>query len=209
MTTISGYLVAEEADWQIPAYAQNMLWMQQDAHAAQTHGPRGAFTLDVPGEGVAAMQLVWGAAGGPPLTVWHRPEIEAPFVVGWQGTVKIGGFVERLHALTVRGLALVVAEVEGSLLPAHYRRLPTLVQMQSVPFIRQDADAQPLTRDHVYTFIAGTDTIQAEYLHHAMISELALDCYATLAPQKGQWYEVVGLPLLLEAVTLLAPGVTR
>jgi hypothetical protein len=205
MTTITGDLVAEESGWRIPTYAQDMLWMQQGAHAAQTSGPRGAFSLDVPGDGTEPMTLVWGTAGGPPLTVWYRPDTEAPFTVGWQGVVCVGGFVERLHVLEMHDLELIVVEIEGGLLPPQYRRLPTLVQMRGAPFARQE-DAHPITPDAAYTFIMEADSIYAEYLHHAMVSELAVDCFGTLGPQKGRWHEIVGLPLLLDTVSLLAPG---
>jgi hypothetical protein len=206
MTTIAGHLVAEESAWRIPAYAQDMLWMQQGAHAARTSGTRGAFSLDVPGDGTEAMFLVWGTADGPPLTVWHRPDTGAPFTVGWQGAVSVGGFIERLHVVEARGLELVIAEVEGGLLPPSYRRLPTLVQMQTAPFTRQGSDDPPLMRDFAYTFLAAAESVYAEYLHHALVSELAVDCFAVLGPQKGRWHEIVGLPLLLESVSLLAPG---
>jgi hypothetical protein len=205
-TTIVGHLVAEETDWRIPAYAQNMLWMQQGEHAAQVSGARGAFSLDVPGDGKGALHIVWGTAGGPPLTIWFRPDTEAPFVVGWQGAVNVGGFVERLHLLEVHGLALIVAEVEGGLLPPDYRRVPSLVQMQGAPVRRMDDAAMPLTRDYTYTFVASADSTYADYLYHALVSELAVDCFATLGPQEGHWHDTVGLPLLLEAITLLAPG---
>ncbi|NDJ77411.1 MAG: hypothetical protein GYB65_14255 [Chloroflexi bacterium] len=205
MTTITGHLVAEEATWRIPPYAHEMLWMQQGAHAARASGERGEFSLDVPGDGRQALHLVWGTAGGPPLTIWHRPDTAAPFVVGWQGGVCMGGFVERLHALVVRGLELLVAEVEGGLLPPNFRRLPTLVQMQSAPFARQASTEHPVTRNFTYTLIADADSIYAEYLHHALVSELAVDCCARLGPHEGHWHEVVGLPLLIESVTLLAP----
>ncbi|MBN1679655.1 MAG: hypothetical protein JW966_05140 [Anaerolineae bacterium] len=204
MTTINGYLVADEAHWRIPAYAQDMLWMQQNDHAARVSGPRGAFALDVPGEGHAAMVVAWGTAGGPPLTIWHRPDTQAPFVVGWQGTVGVGGFVERLHVFETRGLELVIAEVNGGLLPPDTRALPTLAQMQTAPFSRREQSEQPLAHDFTYTFIAMADSAHAEYLHHAMVSELAVDCWATLAPQAGDWHTLVGLPLLLNTITLLA-----
>jgi hypothetical protein len=205
MATITGHLVAEEAPWRIPAYAQDMLWMQQGDHAVRTSGPRGSFSLDVPGEGQDAMFLAWGTADGPPLTIWYRPDTGAPFVVGWQGTVRIGGFVERLHVLETRGLEIVIAEIEAGLLPPHYRRLPTLVQMQGAPFRRQDSEDTPVTGESVYTALAMAGSVHAEYLHHAMISEVAVNCFATLGPHEGRWHEIVGLPLLLDSVTLLSP----
>jgi len=207
VTSIAGYLVAEESPWRIPDYAQDMLWMQQNAHAARTAGERGQFLLDVPGEGKDTMFVAWGTAGGPPLTIWHKPDTEAPFVVGWQGCVGVGGFVERLHVLEAHDLELVIAEIEGCLLPANYRRLPTLVQMQQQPFRRIAEEEQESVCSYTYTFLAMADSVCAEYLHHAMVSELAVNCFATLGPHDGHWHEIVGLPLLIDSVSLLAPGV--
>jgi hypothetical protein len=207
VTSIAGYLVAEESPWRIPAYAQDMLWMQLDDHAERTTGERGQFQLNMPGESSNALFLVWGTAGGPPLTIWHKPDTEAPFVVGWQGSVGVGGFVERLHVLEVYDLELIIAEIEGSLLPPHYRRLPTLVQMQQIPFRRIADEDHDSASSFTYTFVTMADSVCAEYLHHAMVSELAVNCFATLGPHNGRWHEIVGLPLLLDAVSLLAPGV--
>jgi len=198
---ITAYLVAEDSVWHIPAYAQDMLWVQQEARAAQTSGPRGSFSLESTDEPIT---LTWGTAGGPSLLICEPIPGDS---VGWQGTVGVGGFVERLHVLETHGLELVVAEIQGSLLPPNYRRLPTLAQMRESVFRRvTDAD-HPLPPEATYTFIAMADSIHAEYLHHAMVSELAVDCLGTLGPQQGHWHDIVGLPLLLDAVTLLAPGI--
>jgi hypothetical protein len=204
MTVVKGYLVADDADWRVPAYAQDMLWVQVGSHAVQTSGPRGAFELNPARETDESLRLIWGTVGGPMLASLDCSDAGAPFVAGWKGTVAVGGFVERLHALERRGLELVVAEVEGALLPPDYPRLPTLDQMRCAPFQRRN---EPGTaRDFMYTFLALADSIYAEYLHHAMVSELAVDCVAVLGPEEGRWHEIVGLPLLVEAVTLLAPG---
>jgi hypothetical protein len=100
----------------------------------------------------------------------------------------------------------VVAEIEGDLLPAGYGHLPTLADMRAGPFQRHDETDLADARSFTYTFLALADSVFAEYLHHAMVSELAVDCLATLGPQDGRWHEIVGLPLLLDSISLLAPG---
>ncbi len=194
---ISGFLASEE--WPIPAYAQPLLWLRQGDAAVQLSGPRGAFTLDGSGEG--DLRLMWGTAEGTPLANWTETG-GGPLTLDWNGHVAVGGFITRLHALEVRDLEMVIAEVEGGLLPSDYVRWPSLAQMTATPF-RRDTDQSPIERDYTYTFLAMADSIYAEYLHHALVSEVAVDLYAVLGPQKGRWFEVVGLPLLLESVSLV------
>jgi hypothetical protein len=139
------------------------------------------------------------------LFAWQRPD-SAPFNLGWQGEAAVAGFVERLHALQLRGLELVVAEIEGNVLPPGYARLPSLDQMRAAPFSRRDTGETTFERQFTYTLVAMADSIYAEYLHHAMVSELAIDAFAVLGPHEGRWHEIVGLPLMLQSVSLLAPG---
>jgi len=206
MMVVTGYLVAEDTGWRVPAYAQDMLWVQVRDHAVQASGLRGAFDLDIAVNADEPVHLLWGTANGPPFAEWHMSGADRPFVAGWQGAVGVGGFVERLHALERRGLEVVVAEVEGTALPLEYAGLPTLDQMQHAPFRRRNVPEPSATREFTYTFLALADSIYAEYLHHAMVSELAVDCVAVLGPHEGRWHEIVGMPLLVEEVTLLAPS---
>jgi hypothetical protein len=196
-----GYLIPDKTKWQIPPYAQNMLWVRANESAAQASGPRGAFALDDAGGEIA---LAWGTADGPVLARW--PDMPAGEVLGWSGSVGVGGFVERLHVFETRGLEVVVAEIEGDTLPMGYRRVPALADYQAGNVQRRDDADIGATRAYTYTMLALADSVYAEYLHHAMVSELATDCFATLGPQEGRWHEIVGLPLLIEALSLLAPG---
>lgn len=203
MSDIIGHLVDALSDWQIPAYAQEMLWVQQGGNTVQAAGPRGEFSLAVSEPG--PMQVAWGADDGPVILVTDLTTDDAPPEIHWQGTVNVGGFIERLHVLETHGLELVIAEIEGRLLARDYPRLPSLAQMHEKAFSRS-ADYPAQTLDFMYTVLAQADSIQAEYLHHAMVSELAVDCFTSLGPQEGQWHEIVGLPLLLNSVSVLAPG---
>jgi len=205
MTPIEGTLVANDSPWRIPPYARTMLWVQQGEHAAQAQGERGAFSLPA-GDRRAPITLVWGAAGGPPLAIWPPPEARAPYVAGWEGTARIGGFVERLHVQESHALELVIAEIDGAPLAPDYHRLPGLADMRAAPFRRlPEPDLATPTR-YSYFVLAPVDSVLAEYLHHAMVSELAVNCFAALGSQEGDWHTLVGMPLLLESLTLLAPG---
>lgn len=206
MAELSGYLAAEESPWRVPVYAQTMLWLKENDAATRLEGARGAFELDVADDGVGFLDLVWGVVDGPLLARWPVTLADDPVTLGWRGMVAVGGFVERLHAFEARGLELVVAELEGALLPPNYPRLPTLEQMRRGVFVREDSGDSADVPEHTYTLVALADSIHAEYLHHAMISELAVDCFTMLGPADGMWHEIVGLPLLVETVSLLAPG---
>ncbi len=198
-----GQVIAPGDGWQIPAYAQSMVWVCCGDQAVQARGPFGEFSLAASGCDLA---LAWGAPYGPLLGTWPLSDESTPVMLGWRGAVGIGGFVELLHALEVRDIELVIAEIEGAPLPPGYSRLPTLDQMRAAPFSRTRGSAPGTAQQFTYTVIALADSVHADYLHHALVSELALDCFATLGPQAGRWFAVVGLPLLVDAVSLLAPG---
>lgn len=204
MPTLAGSLVAEASAWRIPAYARDMLWIAAGGEAAPVTGPHGSYRVER-GAADAPLLLTWGTADGPPLAVWP-PSDTSPAPPDWDGTVRLAGFVERLHVLEAHGLELVVAEVQGALLPAGYPRLPTLDEMRAAPFARDPAQDHPAAREATYPLLAPAGSIQAEYLHHALISELSVDCFAALGPHEGGWHTIVGLPLLVEALSLLAPA---
>lgn len=200
------FLVAPDDEWRIPPYARPMIWVSMGAQAAQVMDDRGRFLLDMPGGSFEdlPLELRWGRPDGQVLVEWLPDDWIEPGIVGWSGEIAIGGFVERLHALTVRGLDLIVAEVEGGPLPATYRMLPDLEDMRAEIF-RRDSEPSDSGEPGIYPLIVRADTLLAEYLHHALVSELAVDCWGELGPEAGRWHEVVGLPILLDAVSLLAP----
>lgn len=206
MTPIEGALVPEASPWRIPHYAREMLWVQQGDRAAQAQGERGVFSLSAPADPRAAVALAWGAASGPPLAIWTPPEPGTPFAAGWDGAVRVGGFIERIHVQETRDLELVIAEIDGAPLAPDSRALPGLDDMRAAPFRHgPEPDLATPTR-HTYFVLALADSLLSEYLHHAMVSELAVNCFAALGPQAGEWHTLVGMPLLLESLTLLAPG---
>lgn len=206
MTALAGALVADDSPWQIPRYARDMLWVQQGEQAVQVQGERGVFTLPAPADPRESIAVVWGAPGGPQLAMWSFPETSAPLVLGWEGEARIGGFVERIHVRESRDLELVIAEIDGGPLVPDYRTLPGLDEMRGEPFRRgPEPDLATSTR-HTYFVLTLADSLLSEYLYHAMVSELAANCFAALGPQAGGWHEIVGMPLLLESLALLAPG---
>src|SRR5271166_6320022 len=91
----------------IPGYAQDMLYVVSADGSAPTQGPKGQFSLPASPSGL--LRIVWGTADGPTLAVWKvEPEHTN---LRWDGSVKVGGFVERLHARKIAGLEFVIIEV--------------------------------------------------------------------------------------------------
>jgi hypothetical protein len=189
--------LASGGDWCVPAYAQDMLWIEGGGQPVQATGPRGQFALDAAPDEIV---LAWGRPGGTPLAVWRAGE-----PVTWDGEVALAGFVERIHVLETNEIELVIAEIEGSLLPRGYPFLPTLEDMRENPFAREANADRPAALKATYPVVALADSIHADYLHHAMVSELSVDCGAALGPHEGGWHTLIGLPLLVERLSLLAP----
>jgi hypothetical protein len=188
------------ADLRLPAYARDMLYVVTENASAQTRGKNGLFSLDVAPDG--SLRLAWGAPNGPMLAIWEA--IPQSLKLDWDGRVRIGGFIERLHALEVGGLEVIVIEVVGGPFAADYVGLPSLDDMRRGVFARPP-DVEPLGKDQVYPFIVLAESNMAALAQDALVSGLSVDAYGALASDEGRWHEVVGLPLLLDRLTLLAP----
>ena len=83
--------------FQIPTYAQDMLYLVTASGTVPTQGETGTFDLEIPEDG--NVQLRWAAPTGPILAAWDN--ISAWSTLKWDGHVKIGGFIERF--LVVHG----------------------------------------------------------------------------------------------------------
>jgi hypothetical protein len=197
--TIHGQLTDQ---FEIPDYAQDMLFLVTSAGAVRAQGDHGRFTLEQLYE--EPLHLAWGAPEGPTLAIWNAVSNGKPLNLGWDGRVTAGGFVERLHAREVGGLDILVAEVFGGAFPADYIGLPSLEDMRRGVFGRP-AGSEPAVRSQTYPFIILAESNFAALVQDALVSGLAVDAYGALASDDGHWHEVVGLPLLLDAITLLAP----
>jgi hypothetical protein len=197
--TIHGQLTDQ---FEIPTYAQDMLFLVTSAGAVRAQGAHGRFTLDLLYD--EPLHLTWGANDGPTLAIWNAVSNGKPLNLGWDGRVTAGGFVERLHAREIGGLDILVAEVFGGAFPVDYIGLPSLDDMRRGVFGRP-ADAEPAVRSQTYPFIILAESNFAGLVQDALVSGLAVDAYGALASDYSRWHEVVGLPLLLDAITLLAP----
>ena len=183
----------------LPAYAEDMLWLKPDDGPAIQIPPQGQ--ADIPS--AAAFTLHWAHQEGSPLYRWISVTDNSHLT--WDGLVRLGGFVDRSHILEFHGLGLMVIELMGSIyLPSEYPSLPTFADLQAAPYKREDA--RYLEPEHWYSLLVDLDSHFADFLHHALVNGNAIDCTASLGDDEGGWHELVGLPLLLETLTLLAPG---
>ena len=186
-------------DFAIPAYAQDMLYVVSGDEQAPTRGKYGKSKLDQAPDGPVSIR--WGI-DGPMLAVWNvAPE---GLNLRWDGRIKVGGFIERFHGLEVGGLEVVIAEVVGGPFPIDHVGLPSLDDMRHGIFARP-SDAEPLGRDQSYPFVVLAESNLSTLVQDAMVSGLAVDAYGSLAGEAGRWHDVVGLPLLLDMLTILAP----
>lgn len=183
----------------LPAYAENMVWLKPDNGPAIQIQPQGQ--ADIPS--AAAFTLHWAHPEGSPLHRWTSVTDNSRLT--WNGIVRLGGFVDRSHIIEFHGLGLMVVELMGSIyLPADYPSLPTLADLQTSPYRREDARyPEP---EHWYSLLIDLDSPFADFLHHALVNGNAIDCTASLGDDGGGWHELVGLPLLVESLTLLSPG---
>ncbi len=188
------------SDFRIPSYAQDMLYLVSAGTATQVEGGHGHFSLEAAPE--FPLRLVWGGPNGPIVAVWQS--IPDPTKLDWDGRVRIGGFIERLHARELGGLEIVIAEVVGGSFPVDHVGLPSLDEMRRGIYARP-SDKEPLDQDQSYPFIILAESNLASLVQDALISGIAVDAYGALASEAGRWHEVVGLPLLLDTLTLLAP----
>ncbi len=183
----------------IPGYAQDMLYVVTDAGVAQTLGKNGQFALETLPEG--QVRITWGTSEGPILTYWNNVSM---LDLEWDGHIKVGGFIERLHAHEVGGLELIIVEVVGGAFPVNHTGLASLADMRQGIFARP-ADTEPLGTGQAYPFVVLAESNLAALAQDALVSGLGVDAYGSLASEASRWHDVVGLPLLLDNLTLLAP----
>ncbi len=197
-------LIAEPPAWQIPAYAQTMLFVQSAQISPRpTTGPRGTFTLPEKGAAYSEPFIVrWGHAEGPPLgTFTLRGN---PPSAHWDGAIVVGGAVGSLQVEETRGMPLVIAHIEGAPLDRAQVTRPTLQEMTTPVLARQNDSVPRPATFFTYTIIVGAESPLADYLFQAMALDLGVVCTARLGPDEGKWHEVSGLPLLGEKLTVSA-----
>src|SRR5260221_8322742 len=128
--------------FRLPEYAQAMCYIVTAVGTVQAHGPHGNFTLE--NELDSPVSLKWATPDGPTLAHWAQ--VPSPHQLNWDGRIKVGGFIERLHARELGGLEVVIAEIVGGCFPVDYKGLPSLDDMRNGIFARP-AESEPLAKD--------------------------------------------------------------
>lgn len=167
-------------NWRVPAYAQDRFVIRTDIDFVNLH---------------------WLDVNGPVLVYWEPPARGES--INWDGTVSVGGFIERLHARRIAGVDFIVAEVVGGAFPADYTNLPTMADMSAGIFARPP-DIGPADVGQMYPFIFEADSHFAALAQDALVSRLAVDVIGHFAPDEDRWHEVCGLPLIADTLTLLS-----
>ena len=188
--------------WTIPAYARDLLWLDSEAGAVRLEGAQGLFTLNAPAQ---VLTLRWGGANGPALAQlrWRVDSLE------WDGSVRIGGFVDALHITEVSDLPapMVVLQIGGQPLKPEVSAYPARAVRSSVPYpvpsffdgIAEEVD------ETVTTWMSLDDSPALTLAQDALVSKLRVYCFGRLAEQMAGWHEHFALPIALEAMTLFAP----
>jgi hypothetical protein len=193
-------------DWVIPAYALDMLWVTTPKGVASELHLDGSFMLDPVQEAVSQIQLRWGNPTGSLLTFWEAYDAEYSLSLQWDGHVVLGGFIERTHILDHDDLPLMIVEMVGGAYPIGFKMLPTMEMLQQGNFSR-DNDFDPTHENQWYSLLLPLESPLSDFVHHALVNGSAIDCYAHFADDESRWHQLMGMPLVLDKLTLLSTGI--
>ena len=195
-----GKLVA--SNWAIPRYGQGLLWLESRSGLVQPKGEHGLFTLET---FTPNLVLRWGKQDGPALA--HLPYREE--TLGWDGAVRIGGYIDALYMTEIPGLdfPIMLVYLGGQPLKHHHNPYPAAAMRTQTPFPTPDfyvglAAEVPET---ITTWLVAEHSPLSTLAHDAMVNNLRLYCFGRLAEEAGGWHNYFALPILLEAIMVFAP----
>lgn len=171
----------------VPNYALPMLWL-----AAPDRSPQQLTTNETMIEGGDDLALRWGTPDGAVLFHWEGQSIR------WLGAVAIEGHIDRLHIID----DLIVIEVIGYPIEIRQRRLPTLAMLKEEPFDRDSFASYP-DDEYWYAFVMDIDSDFVDFANHALVNGGLVQLFGGLATDDNDLQRVVGLPLVLDSMTLL------
>lgn len=192
------------ADKILPKYSQNMWWLANEHGEVTQVRPDGHFEFN----SANTLNLHWGHPAGAILNRWQLTR-QTPLKLDWDGIVRLGGFIERTHIFEDDELGLMVAELVGGAYPENYQELPSLADLQMKPFSRNETDTDVSNQRHWYSLLVSLDSPFADFLNQCLVNGNAIDCQCSLGDDEGGWHELVGLPLIVERLTLLSTQLYR
>lgn len=189
-------------DWRIPDYAQNNLWLDTEAESIRLVGEHGSFMLTMPAQ---RLILRWGSADGPALAVlrWQVDTLD------WDGSVKIGGYVDALHLTELPDSRVPIGVVGVGGQPLHPTTVPypTAAMRKSAVYTPPDyfAGVDETLDEASLMWLVGEDSPLLAMAENALLNKLRVWCFGQLADADGGWDDHFALPLLLESMTVFAP----
>ena len=181
-------------NWQIPSYAQDMLFAHADSQSAQVQGAHGEVDLS-PSE---TLTLTWGQHGGA-LT-------QLSSEMDWTGEVRVGGFVMAVHLTEFEGLDLPIAilTVEGHPLKPTTSPYLTAEQRRQTPYVSPHFldgidDNFP---EGITTWLVDSESPMLHVAQDSLSNQNRLHFYGQLATEARGWHRLMALPILLESVTV-------
>jgi len=190
------------SDWQIPAYAQNRLWLDTEAGSARCEGAQGLFELEAPAQ---VLTLRWNADDGLPLTQlkWQIDNLQ------WDGSIRLGGLVEALHLTELKGVDFPVAIVSfsGQALRPNTKAYPDASQrdLKQVPLPDYLAGVDDDSEAMTVSLITFADSPLVGIAQDSLVQKYPLHVYGTLDNSEAHWEDFFALPVVWESVTVFAP----
>lgn len=192
---LSGQLTSQ---WTIPVYARGQLWIETHAGAVVAEGARGLFTLPEPAD---ELFVRWGGAQGPLIAClrWQPDSLE------WDGTIRIGGYIDALHIGEIASLPepVVVLHIGGVPLKPGVTAFPTLKDRAHVPYpVPSFSDGLADAPESVTTWAALEGAAPLTLAQDALVSKMRVYAFGRLAEAIWGWHELFALPIALEGMTL-------
>lgn len=184
--------------WNIPTYAQKLIWLDTEAGSAQTEGDKGLFELPAPS---VTVTVRWGGDTGAPLTQlrWQ------PDVLGWDGTVRVGGLVEAIHLTEFAGIVLGVVYISAQPLYPHTLPYPDAARRQVITPPDYLEGVDETESPEVLTVLVSDESPLFQVAQDSLTNSLPLHVYGRLSDEEEGWHTQFALPILWEAVTIFAP----
>ena len=180
----------------VPHYGRDMLWLTAGPDFRMRISGNAGEDVIIPTDEI--VQLRWGTSDGSPVAVWQNPGN----ALVWQGQVNVRGRVDSAHILTIGKREIMIVEITGTPIAVERKRLPSLERLREGPYESEVFAPYPQA-EFWYGYLLSLDSPLADFAFQAMQQRALLDCYGTLAQDAAKFHALVGMPALLESLTIL------